>query len=701
MAMDNSDLATWGDDRFIKWKTNRLPVEEKWNNNWQAFKGDRTGYWKKKEAEKWRSDTVINLTRQKCLSAYAIISDLMLQGGRIPYTLKISPWDEMNMEDQDPAQREVMRQHIEEMDAVIRQQLDDCHADRALMRNIMAGAIFGETWAKKTVIDVTRKGFEIVELPDVEDDEDIPEELVRWKKFKRTHKSPAWTYVSNWEMYWDMEEDDVQAGRGMCQSRLVSPNWLMRKGKEKFAIKSVIKEVLRSAEPSGSVAYEGNDSNAMKPSEREINHHENTIEWREFWVRAPRAKVEAFERDLPELKSADEASVRQLIQSSVSDEEEIEGDDIEVMFATANKEIAYYTRNESGDRPYFRVVWQMDLDELGGTGMADNLQDSQRSLNGAVRAFEDNKKLAGDVTEVVKDHYIKKLPKVKVPGERLHVTPECPDARMAFASHVTPDVGEGYMSAIQLFLSFIEDESLLPRISQGLDPGGDPTAFQISVQAEKAGKYMASVLRNYDEGLVEPAVTSFYNYNMDDPDLDKGKGNYIVTPTGFSSFQDRIVRLTKIQQFMGMVLTNEQLNGEAKIRELLEELAKALDLDPDQVLKSPSEKKAEQEALAQAAASDPRVQMAARAQEAEVAKIEAEAQAKVVQAQTDQAKVELEREKVELQRLELMHEIDQDNVQNKREAAQAVTTPAPAPAQPASPAGRIIDRLRRGRGNAQ
>jgi len=144
--------------------------------------------------------------------------------------------------------------------------------------------------------------------------------------------------------------------------------------------------------------------------------------------------------------------------------------------------------------------------------------------------------------------------------------------------------------------------SQLPKILQGeVSTQGKPeTAFQSNQLQINAGKYLGGVIKNIDEGIIEPMGNAFQRYNML---MRQGpEGNFVAKATGFSSFQNTMMRLQKLMQYITLVLSDDRLAAEGKLRETLEEIVKAMDLSPDLHLKSAQEKQeaAEQEAAAAA-----------------------------------------------------------------------------------------------------
>ncbi|MCK9357783.1 MAG: hypothetical protein M0R22_11675, partial [Dehalococcoidia bacterium] len=210
--------------------------------------------------------------------------------------------------------------------------------------------------------------------------------------------------------------------------------------------------------------------------------------------------------------------------------------------------------------------------------------------------------LAGDVLLAFKERFFEANPEIK-PGGTMKVAEECDDARKAVQQIIIQDVGAGYVDVIRIFERMADVVSMIPQISQGVRPEKSAdTAYELSQLLENAGKYLGSVIRNYDQGLVEPIGSDFLRYNMLDPEA-PGKGDFVLKALGFSSFQARIVRTQKLLQMLGLVMQYPELLAEAKPRPMLDEIFKSVDLDPGVLLKSEQDKEVEakekQEALAQ------------------------------------------------------------------------------------------------------
>lgn len=588
--------------RYEQWRQNRLPLQLKCTKNLEAFRGISTGTWKKGEGEGWRSNTFFNATKQKIISAFALVSDMMLMGGRIPFMLAPSPWDEVNLAGLPEDQATSIRKDIDDMERLIDQQFSDCSADRSFLKNILSAAIFGETYAKKLVIDVVRRGWRLnaPQIPGIENLDRLPPELMAFEPYAESHNAPAWEYVPWWDIFRDLETDKLLEGAGVIHRQLTSPFWLRARKDRAYFLSDSIDTVLANASKQGdSSSVPEKDTESLTPALRNIKFRQNTILYLEFWGRVPKETADKYEEDL--LANKTPGMEISEIPTFGKQQDYEEGDDVEVMVCVAGDQVVRYCRTSPEERPFFRSVWEENLDDIGGTGVADNAENMQVVLNGAIRAMEDNKKLTANLIAGVKRRYIEGDIKEVKPGLLFDISEECDDARKAIAQVEFTDVGASLMQLIEMAMQFLDQDTMIPKIQQGIQTDQRVTAFEISQQVEKAGKYIGSVIRNQDEGLIEPIVESFYDYNMSDPTVSKGKGNYIVKALGFNSFQDRIERIGKIKQFMDLIVSNPAFLAEARVRKLMENIAKALDIEPDEVLKSEAEKQAEAEQLAAAA----------------------------------------------------------------------------------------------------
>lgn len=577
---------------FHNWKQNRQAIcEPKWQKNIDAFNMVSTGIWKAEEGEDWRSNTFIPLTKMKIIAAWSIIIDMLLTNNKLPFNLLPSPWDDLSSQELPDEYKDAIDKQIYAMKKTIDQQFEDCHADRELMKCVMADAIYGECYSKFYIHEVTRKGYRPYSMAP-EGMNDPQGEHVRWEPYEEKINAPGWEYISVWSIYRDLETDDLQAGAGIIHHQLWSSYELAQKkglGETAYYIDEAIDRAISNAPERNSNASK-QDSNSLPPGMRDINNRNKNIDVLEFWGRVPANIVHAFEADL----LGEQQDMGQTIEG------ENDGNEIEIMCMIAGDEVIRYARNEPNHRPFYRSVWEINLDNPVGLGPADNLEGIQLVLNGGVRAFEDNKKLSGNVMGIGNLDKAPTWDRKFKPGLIIDTDDTVDDASKAFQQIVVADVGDSLLSLISLFERYGDDASQMPKIMQGatLDKRKPDTFSELNMLMQNAGKYIGGVIKNFDEGTLEPVCQDFYDYNMQDPDLKVGKGNFIAKATGFSSYQDRVIRLNKIMQALNIALSHEGMAQEVKFGEILKVVYESLDVDAMKVLKSEKDKLEEMDAAA-------------------------------------------------------------------------------------------------------
>lgn len=606
---------------YFNWFNEREQIiQPKWNRNHAAFKCISTDFWKSGEAESWRSDTFVPITKIKTITAYSVVIDMLLQTTRFPFSLVQSPFDGLVMGKYPPNFQDDLEQNIQDMESLIHQQLQDCNADLELMKCVLSAAIYGETFAKRYIHEVKRNYYEEVSYAP-EGFDDTEGQFTTYEKRTKNVLSPGMQYVSVWDVVRDLEVDDPRKGVGIFFNEAISAYELRLKQGLPYFIDANIDTAIDQAEDPGTTTSP-QDTASEPPRYRDLDFRHKTIQYREYWGRIPLKIAEDFEKDM-ENKTG-----------FVSDTDfENDGKEVEVTVTLADDEVVRYSRmNPEETRPVYRTVWELDLDGQGAIGVPDNVESLQTVLNGAVRTYEDNKKLSANVMLALKPGMVKDWDKGFEPGKSIEINKSVSDVREAIQQIMIADVGESLLNLISLMERYADEASQIPKIQQGVvaNKQKPDTLGEMQMLQQNAGKYIGGILKNFDEGLIEPIITDFFEFNMDDPDIDSGKGNFIAKALGFSSFQDRVTRLEKLMRALQLALSNELLASETNLRKLQEEIYKSLDIDPQVVLKTEEEK-------------------AQDAQEAQAAQEAAMEQQRVIQAEAMANELKMEAGKTDIQ----------------------------------------------------
>jgi hypothetical protein len=245
-------LATFlSDSLYTPWKSNRVPLESEWRKSWEGFRGIVTGHWKAAEGTSYRSNRNINVIRQKCMAAYAMIVTQVIRGGRLACTVKPAQPDAMTAAMLGPDAGELLAQQAKDVQAEVDSVLTACDAERVYARNILAAAVYGESYAKETVLTLQEPRWVPAIPPELAGDvaglapEDVP-----WTMTTEERDTWGWAYVPVWEIVRDLESDDMQHNAGFFHVRRVSPFWLNglrgKPGVRDDVVLRVIRDALRA-----------------------------------------------------------------------------------------------------------------------------------------------------------------------------------------------------------------------------------------------------------------------------------------------------------------------------------------------------------------------------------------------------------------------------------------------------------------------
>lgn len=638
-----------------RWASDRRELEIKWEQNDNTIRRIRQKNWKNGEGEDWRADTSIGAVKQKWMTGCALVLDHVLEGGVLNFGLKVDKVGQDMTEEEEASFSDALDDAI----ARIKTQFELCRIDRTAIKTVFGMGKYGMAWAGYNVDTYTRSEWVPVEYDfAVEDPEDQ-----RYEKVVHHIDSPSVEWIPCWEMYWDMTEEDIRKGDGLCRERSITAYKLRDMAKKgdgwiQDEIEYVItqcKEAMDNGE---------SDDDHVAPGRKYLEHSKNNIKIREFRCRVPKKILEDFDKTLRD--RAPEFSY----ESEVL--EETDGHEQEILAVVANNIVVRYLPidDETDLRKFYLIPWEDDLDHTHGVGIADNGYQAQEILNGAINAFQDNKRLAGDVQGWYNPRCFKQDGDMVIEPGKLRPlgTDGFKNIDDAFKQLVIADVGQSFLDVIRLTQEMLDDETNIPKIAQGAAGVVTPkTAYEASQMMEKSGKYIASVIRNFDNDFTEPVVNDFHEFNMMDPENSVGRGNFVAMAKGFTSYQDKILRVQKLMQVMGMVTQHPGLESMVKLMKLMEEILRANDIDPDEILYT-------REELAEREAAEAEAQ----------AEAERAAQQEQNQPQEDPEKVELEKEKLtaEIEAIEREQERkdeQQDFEQEKWTVEQAAKEQEPEP----------------------
>ncbi len=174
-------------------------------------------------------------------------------------------------------------------------------------------------------------------------------------------------------------------------------------------------------------------------------------------------------------------------------------------------------------RPYLRFRWEPVPHQFWGVGVAENIRDSQKMINGATRLLVDNKALAGNcMFEIDVEALVPGQDIISVyPGKKWVLRPGAKES--AIRPVLIPDVSPILLEMIRLFEGYAGVASgVTPPFNPSGSAGRNATGLSIALSAAAEG--FRGTVRRLDDEVIEPLIERIYRWTMEygSPDLPKG-----------------------------------------------------------------------------------------------------------------------------------------------------------------------------------
>ena len=216
------------------------------------------------------------------------------------------------------------------------------------------------------------------------------------------------------------------------------------------------------------------------------------------------------------------------------------------------------------------------------------MQDSQQVMNGHARMAIDNLALSGSLVFDVDETML-------VPGQDMKVFPgkifrrQSGQPGAAIHGVKFPNTSQENLMMFDRFRQLADEATGIPSYSHGTTgvQSTTRTAAGMSMLMGAAALSIKTVIKNIDDYLLKPLGQSLFHWNMqfniDRPEI---KGDLDIKAQGTSSLMQKEVRSQRLMTFM-QTASNPSLAPFVKWHTCLKEVAKALDIDPDQLINDP------------------------------------------------------------------------------------------------------------------
>ncbi len=553
--------------QFCHWRDRKRKIEEQWLSNLRAYNSvydaairstfDPNG-----------SQQYIGITRMKTTAAYARLVDIFFPAtGHKFWGVKPTPYPTLNTEiwehdelvdeetDKPLSQEEALGEVTKRMQVRIHDQLVENNADTLIRSAIKDACTFGSGIIKAGMVRVERKKSWI-------------EGVDEWEKVQEDHIIPGMTQPSPFDVYFDINANSVDSSIGSYERHILNKEEVRdlkgHAGFEEDVIDSLIADY-----PNGNHNREHHE--IERQSLGNITHFGNSgyYEVLEYWgyIDGQKLRDAGYEVSAEELNKGYMANVW-----------------------TSGHKVLKLQIDESINKgkKYFVFPYEQIPNQLWGVGVPEIMMDSQDVLNTAFRRLLDDVAMTGNQLEInvdrLDDRSVNNANKIK--PWKIWYRSGGDEAYNAITVHKVPSIGGELIQIIEMVRNFIDDETNLPSLISGQTPQtktpGAETASGMSMLLGAAQVVIKTVVKNIDDYLVKPLITSYYNFNMEWSDDEEIKGDMNVDAMGSSILVAREVQVRSMNDFL-TITANEFDMPLVKRPNILRKMAKNMGLDEDDI----------------------------------------------------------------------------------------------------------------------
>lgn len=240
--------------------------------------------------------------------------------------------------------------------------------------------------------------------------------------------------------------------------------------------------------------------------------------------------------------------------------------------------------------PYHAFPYERNPYSFFGIGIAENMDDSQKIMNGHARMAIDNLALSGSLVFDVDETAL-------VGGQSMEIYPgkifkrQAGVPGQAINALKFPNTSQENMMMFDKFRQLADEQTGLPSYSHGQTgvQSMTRTASGMSMLLGAASLNIKTVIKNLDDFLLKPMGEAYFQWNMQFLESKLGiVGDLEVKATGTNSLMQKEVRSQRLTMFL-QTAQNPAIAPFIKMNKLISELAYSLDLDPDELINDPEE----------------------------------------------------------------------------------------------------------------
>lgn len=489
---DSSAISQYVSDIFLEFRNGRRPYEDKaeewWNNFLSQYQSSKT--WRNKEGEGNRSRLFLKLTQQKCYNAHARVMDAL--GADVPFEFEaLANLDYENIPKEAIEAAALYRKHYI-ADYLKYIKFFDTADDSILDATIFPAAIMKGPILITDKQPVVQRRL-ISGIPAEQLDPRIPPFMVTVEPVEKY----IFETVPFWDYYVDVNAKSPKRSIAEIQYKRMLPQEFRElkddmgydQGQMALAIKNI--DLLKSDFPDMD-----KDKTDKQLGDKFMGFEvikDSKIPVIEFHGLIKAEWLRAFGSDVPENIGNDEDC-----EACISMVDDGKGTVIKARY------------NYFGYRPFMVFGVKKIPNSVYKHSIAGLIDDSQSMVNSAARMYIDNKALSGNGCLAIHEDKInwQKTGSAAVYPRKTFYLKGNASAREVIENVTFPDVTLGIKDMVQMFLQIADEESGIPKYSQGEAAASylNKTAAGMSMIMGAANVNLKPFLKNFDDNVIEPVV---------------------------------------------------------------------------------------------------------------------------------------------------------------------------------------------------
>ena len=383
----------------------------------------------------------------------------------------------------------------------------------------------------------------------------------------KTKLVPRVEAVSCWDLYPAPDAVTMDDADYVIQRHVFNRTQVRDLINRPFFRKSAIEELL-----SGGPNYENRSyETALFDRENQEEYNKNRFEVLEYWGTMDKYLVEEAGIEMPE---------------GIEDDL----DEVQINAWVSNGHILRLVLNPftPARNPFMVCPYEINPYQFFGVGIPENMDDAQTIMNGHARMAIDNLALAGNLVFDVDETML-------VPGQDMTVFPGKIFRRQSGQTGQSihglrfPNTAPENMQMFDKFRQLADESTGIPSYSHGQTciQSTTRTASGMSMLMGAAALNIKTVIKNVDDYLLRPLGETLFHWNMQfNRDIPEIQGDLDVKAQGTTSLMTKEVRSQRLMTFM-QVASNQFLAPFIKWHSIIREIAKSMDIDPDQLVNDP------------------------------------------------------------------------------------------------------------------